>query len=307
MPRKAFEPSSRQILVMSQMWKQGVSVPAIAAEFGTTSFTVNGLCRKHRDLFPIRRAVDGMAVKIRACERCGASFSSRWARGKYCTSCKGAVYADDAKRSIKSRADTKSDAIAEIHQTLGRQVTSLAGMFGEPILAWCVTFSIPYDANLSKNARWRAGANGVVYTTERVRKLDAEIQRAVVDALDGREVVQNKVWVSFFVEKPDHKSDAINVVDTLCDAIKKAVGVDDRWFSIRQLDWAIKKTDPHIIISIAQESNENVISCSHCGEMKSPEAFNRNKSGPFGRARACISCKRVLDRAASKNRKQVAA
>jgi hypothetical protein len=307
MRKPHFSPTERQMSMMSQMWAQNVAVPELARQFGTTAFCINNLCRKRRDLFPVRKGSDALAVRDMDCVLCGSTFSSKWVRAKYCEPCRETAKNIEASTSIQSRAESRSDAIDFIQSTAGRQKTRLTDVFERPEFAWSVTFSVPYNQNVSKNARWRLGSRGVVYTTESVRKLDAEIQREVLRALDGRRLVQNKVWLSFFVEKPDHKSDAINVVDTLCDAIKKAVEVDDRWFSIRQLDWAIKKRDPHIIISIAQESNEPVITCSHCGEMKGVDLFNRNRSGPFGRARACIECKRVLDRAASEKRKARAA
>jgi len=297
---KKFIPTDRQIDVISQMWAQNVRVQDIAASFSTTPYCINALCRRYRDKFPQRDGAQSIQEDWKVCSLCGVSFRSKWKRSKYCEDCSYKAQQTASCDAVVRRAETRNEAIDWIKANRGKQKTRLTDIFDEPSMEWSVTFSIPYSNNASKNRRWRLNPGGAVYMLQEVRKFDAQVQRAVTTALAGRRVAQNKVWVSFYVEKPDHKSDAINVVDTLCDAIKKAVDIDDRWFSIGKLDWCIKKENPSIIVSIAQESCDDVLSCSHCGEIKTLDYFSKNKGGPFGRARVCIECRRVLDKFARK-------
>lgn len=74
-----------------------------------------------------------------------------------------------------------------------------------------------------------------------------------------------KVWIDILVQKPNMKGDAINLIDSICDAVKLAIGIDDRWFSIRKLDWEIVKVDPKIYVGIGQSIQETHFICSFCG------------------------------------------
>lgn len=299
--KKTFQPTDRQVEVIAQLWAQKASVADIAKQFGTTSYSINYLCRTHRDKFPKRDITEAMKIQVRDCVRCGSPFESKWVRRKYCEPCSYQVQIENSEDSVTRRSETRNEAIDWIQSNRGKQKSSLSDVFDRPDMDWVVAYSVPYSKNASKNRRWRVNPGGSVYMLAEVRKYDQIVQAATARALHGIKVAQNKVWLSFYIEKPDHKSDAINIVDTICDAIKKAIGIDDRWFCIRQLDWCIKKSDQKIIISIGQESTEDVIPCSHCGEIKAPEYFGKNRGGPFGRSRACIECRRVLDRKARKN------
>lgn len=64
---------------------------------------------------------------------------------------------------------------------------------------------------------------------------------------------KEKIWISIMAYKPDNKSgDVINLIDRICDSIKKATGIDDRWFSLEYVDWLIDKEHPKIEIKIRQ-------------------------------------------------------
>ena len=103
--------------------------------------------------------------------------------------------------------------------------------------------------------------------------------------------VQDKVWISIFVQKPDMKSlDPINVVDLVCDGIKETLGVDDRWFCIKILDWQVVKENPQILIEIGQSDDIPKKVCSYCGRILALENFNFNKSQIDGRSRVCKEC-----------------
>lgn len=122
-------------------------------------------------------------------------------------------------------------------------------------------------------------------------------------ALGDQKVFENKVWLSFFVQKPDHKSDAVNVVDTFCDAIKNIVGVDDRWFSLDIVDWEIKKHDPQVFVRIGQADCFDARACSYCGGIFPLDSFHKSKGNRLGRGRECRECKSVV----SAKRKELSA
>ena len=99
----------------------------------------------------------------------------------------------------------------------------------------------------------------------------------VRQSLEGISVVQNKVWIDILAQKPNHKGDAINVVDLVCDAIQEGCGVDDRWFCIRHLDWEIVKSNPRLFIGIGQASDVPVQVCSSCGVALPFECFTKER------------------------------
>lgn len=166
----------------------------------------------------------------------------------------------------------------------------------DPRMRHSIQVAVPFDPRFSKNALWNTGGQGHVYMRQEIKNtrdaLIYELQSVPGEWFDG------KVWISIFVEKPDARSDAVNVIDLICDAVKKAIGVDDRWFSIRRLDWAIVKTDPMIWVGVAQEVREHHRCCSYCGLIKPLTEFARNKSDKLrGRTRACSDCSTVVDAA----------
>ena len=107
-------------------------------------------------------------------------------------------------------------------------------------------------------------------------------------------IVHNKVWIDILVQKPNHKGDAVNVVDLVCDAVKDAIDrVDDRWFCIRRLDWQIVKGDPRLFVGVGQDSDEDCQVCSYCGQIKPLPEFNAARNQPLGVGRECKACRRA--------------
>lgn len=164
-----------------------------------------------------------------------------------------------------------------------------------PDLLWALRVAVPFTWAASKNHIYALQQTGH-------RELRAEsglfrlaVARRIKSALGDQVVVQNKVWVEIFVQKPNHKGDAINVIHAICDAVKDAVGVDDRWFSIRGVDWQIIKHNPQIFITVGQEEIEDVRACSSCGRLQSLEKFQNNRAAPRGKNRVCLECSRLQD------------
>lgn len=61
-----------------------------------------------------------------------------------------------------------------------------------------------------------------------------------------------KVWLDILVAKERHIGDAINFLDAVADCVKVAIDVDDRYFSVRRIDWIIDKEKPRVIVGISQ-------------------------------------------------------
>ena len=125
---------------------------------------------------------------------------------------------------------TRADARARIVEARGLTTMSVfwVDKVPPPNLARLVTIAIPYSQAFSKNALYKT-ARRHVYISERTR-LAARLVTALVSGESKKAGVswaQRKTYLSIFVEKPFHNSDAINVVDVLADAVKHAIGVDD--------------------------------------------------------------------------------
>lgn len=159
-----------------------------------------------------------------------------------------------------------------------------------PDLIWVVRVSVPFSYAASKNHIYVKRRLGHVALRREVVAKRQAITLAVRSAVDGRRIAQNKVWLDILVQKPDHRGDAVNVVDLVCDAVKDALGVDDRWFCIRRLDWEVAKTDPKLFIGVGQESDLDCQVCSHCGSIKPLDQFTRRKTARLGVGRACRAC-----------------
>jgi hypothetical protein len=98
------------------------------------------------------------------------------------------------------------------------------------------------------------------------------------------------------VQKPDARGDALNVIDAVSDAIKGVLGVDDRWYSVKRLDWQIVKDDPQIYIGISQKSDGDKRICSYCGRILTLDMFWKDKSNRMGVGRECKECKTAKGR-----------
>jgi Holliday junction resolvase RusA-like endonuclease len=152
--------------------------------------------------------------------------------------------------------------------------------------------AIPFDYAASKNAVWRTGRGGHVYARKESVAFRHELTAMIGDSAEGRVWYQRKTYIDVFVEKPNHRGDATNVLDLVCDAIKDAIGVDDRWYAITRLDWSIVKVDPRIIVGIRQCGFGDQQVCSHCGRAlaRTLEFFGKNASTSTGLSRVCKEC-----------------
>lgn len=236
------------------------------------------------------------------CGVCHCHFMTRQPRKLFCDPCGIERRRKSVDAGKTAKRVSRPEGVQAAREANALPGLGMAGIFERPDYEWIVQFSIPYSLNASKNRRWSNNGESVVYITRGIRKFERDLIWEIKLAMGARKVRQRKTWVSFFVQKPNHKSDAINVVDTLCDAIKKAIDLDDRWFSIGMVDWEVVKGDGKIFIRIAQESGGDELSCGHCGRIMSLDNFGKSRGGPFGRQRSCLECSRVIQRFANRAR-----
>jgi uncharacterized Zn-finger protein len=240
------------------------------------------------------------------CGDCGVDTPARSATQRYCPACstrrdleRKRLWVRDHPPSLFQRVRNSQHASRrkEMVREAGAEASDtakqgIAWLDPEaPDLIWLARISVPFSYAASKNHIYVKRRMGHVALRREVVAKRQAITLAVQSALAGRQVAHNKVWLDILVQKPDHRGDAVNVVDLVCDAVKDAIGVDDRWFSIRRLDWEVAKTDPRLFIGIGQESDRDCQVCSHCGSIKTLDQFSRRKDSRLGVGRACRDCR----------------
>lgn len=193
----------------------------------------------------------------------------------------------------KKMRDAPKARLAAKAVSLDQSSSMVDALSRKPNLIWAVLLETPFSLDGSKNRRWSNNRKGHVYLTKSVRSYSDALALQVKNAVRNMNIVQAKVWISIFVQKPDHRSDAINFVDTICDAIKVAIDLDDRWFSLDRVDWEVCKLDPKIYIKIGQESDSGMICCSYCGGIKTFDHFTKNRSSKTGYGRVCRDCRKL--------------
>lgn len=162
---------------------------------------------------------------------------------------------------------------------------------------------VPYSGAYSKNVMYGVRGKARLRWRPFIREESREKMRALILLLKPREQwPQRKTYIDIHVQKPHHKGDAINVLDLICDAVKRAIGIDDRWFAIRRLDWEIVKDNPTIHVQVIQYGDEVQKVCSGCGRIRDLSMFAARKTTskhysalPSGRRSShgtyCRSCK----------------
>ena len=228
------------------------------------------------------------------CKLCGLQFQSRNPRQFYCEPCSES---QDLKRKKLTHARAWSRGNRDKKRDTGILISrenakGLEDVFIRPQLRWHVRYFMPFSWSASKNALYTSVPQGHVALRRKARKYRDDLIYLTQHALRGQRIVQNKLWIDIFVEKASNRGDAVNLVDTICDAIKVATGLDDRWFCIRSLDWSINKDDPQVIIGIGQETDYDIQNCSYCGRLLGLHNFSSNRFRSIGVARTCKDCER---------------
>ncbi len=140
---------------------------------------------------------------------------------------------------------------------------------------------LPFSVHLLKNH---------AHTLRRHLTTEARAARqGVVDAVQAARVSgqrrrwpSRKTWLEIAAWKPSHHPDAINLLDGIADSVKVALGLDDRWFSVRRLDWGVDRLEPRVLLIVETDSWEDQVVCEGCGGI-TEERLMRSK-------RRCPGC-----------------
>lgn len=235
------------------------------------------------------------------CLDCGKKFEGT-SRKKYCDSCvalrrkknnleyarKHNVYNEEVKRKRREALRKK------VSENKARGIKNSAKSFSleefirQPDPFQIIQFSMPFTYAMSKNHIWSLGnGRNTVYKRAETKALEDEIIYRVRSFKDVK-FHQNKIWLDIFVEKPDNKGDAINFLDLIADSVKKAIEIDDRWFSVGRIDWKIVKENPQVTIRIYQEEDWDAYICSYCGRLLPCTCYRNGKSKSA--KRECKEC-----------------
>lgn len=254
-----------------------------------------------------------MFNKKLVCEVCKKEVERRSVAQKYCPECSQKRDRERKLRwakkhplpdeKVRAKRQKSSDRARNVGLEINRSERENTAWFGElPVFNWGIGVAIPFDYSLSKNHIWSLRSKGHVYLRQEARKAREYIAWMIKDALNKskRKLVQAKLWIDIFIQKPDHRGDAVNFLDLICDAIKDATGLDDKWYCIRRLDWQIVKEKPLIYIGISQIENEDCKVCSYCGRILPATLFLKNR-------RECSDCRRSIKKHERQAEKETAA
>jgi hypothetical protein len=102
---------------------------------------------------------------------------------------------------------------------------------------------------------WRTNRQGKIYLNPTAAREMNSIATQLIANYAGPQWQKGKIYVAIIVHRPDLRSDPCNFIDTICDAVKRATGVDDRYYAVR-LDWIHDKQEPRIEIAVWQRLKE---------------------------------------------------
>lgn len=237
------------------------------------------------------------------CGGCGLPCPRNSVAQRYCHGC--STERDKARKREWSARNQKPRPVVQRKAHVARaaaaatefaRLVAPAADITKPIehhrdMVWTVRVRFPFSYAMSKNAVWSmAGGGGHVFHRKNARSQRDALTLQIRRALGKIKPVEAKVYLDILVQKSNHRGDAINVVDLVCDAVKDAIGVDDRWFCIRGLDWEISKADPVVIVGISQRDTEHMRPCSSCGRIQPLSAYRPNKHTRMGITRDCKDC-----------------
>ena len=114
------------------------------------------------------------------------------------------------------------------------------------------TVTVPWTPGVLKNGRWRRSKTGIYLdpdaaTWHHVATL--LIRRAVPPLTLARE---DTLWLALDVTMPHRRSDPINVLDAVADAVQAATGINDRQYRVALLDGTCDRAvDPVIRLALS--------------------------------------------------------
>ena len=246
---------------------------------------------------------------FRECDKCKTVFEKRAPAQRFCMDC--AKWRDKARKiswqreqdllfgsghrreapglQVKRRVQRK-----EIGEAIGIQnIKAFSALPTREDARKVIRFEFPNDGYLSKNSLINIGmisGKPFTYVRKDITKRKEIIGLLVMSQLGSFSWPRSKTWVDVMVQKHMVGSDAINVVDTVCDAIKKGLGVDDEWFCIGTLDWEVVKKDPKICVQISTYDSAHQKVCGCCWQIKPETEFGKRTQNINGVSHECLSC-----------------
>lgn len=255
-------------------------------------------------------------MKSITCAVCGVTTTKRSSAQRYCVACSNVKDLERKRNWAREHGKPPNPETLAAHgvarRNHGSDVShslrrSIAWLPNEQInLVWHARVGVPFEYGFSKNAIFRNIPTGHVHLRQESNALRANLVARLSNALRVMKPVERRTWIDILVQKPNHRGDAVNVVDTVCDAVKVATGVDDRWFSIRRLDWEVVKKNPMLYVGVGQDDQVQQRVCSYCGQVLDMDQFGPHKQNRCGKSRVCRSCSRLTERLRSRTRRQAA-
>lgn len=249
---------------------------------------------------PLENVPRRKGSKVIRCGQCSTEVMG-YGSQKFCIQCSNARHSarqskwkkqnpaspEQTRRTTQRQNEARVKRGEKVSRAAARTIAWSASE--SPDLASLVRVAFPFSYGLSKNRLWSMASGGShVFMRQEIRNTKQALALIVQSAVKAGQIqfMPGKVWLDILIQKPNHKGDAVNLVDFICDAVKVGIGVDDRWFSIRRLDWEIVKTDPKIFIGIGQEEMTEQRVCSRCGQSRPLAHFPSHK-------RTCVVCSRA--------------
>jgi len=247
---------------------------------------------------------------FRECEKCKALFEKKAPVQRFCVNCgkwrdkarkiawqreQDRLFGGSAhRRETEGLATSRRVKRKERGEAIGlKNVKAFSSLPVRSDAKKVIRFEFPNDGYLSKNSLVNMGmVSGKPFTFVRkdIKKRKEAIGLLVMAQLGSYVWPRSKTFIDIMVQKHMVGSDAINVVDTVCDAIKKGLDVDDEWFCIGTLDWEVVKRDPKIYVQISTFDHEHQKVCGCCWQIKPELQFGKDAQGIHGVHHECLSC-----------------
>lgn len=164
-----------------------------------------------------------------------------------------------------------------------------------PEVEWIGAAEVPVVdwAAWSKNRTWRQNAVGrgpPVRLSPAAVRARRDLSRLVRASL-RRWPRHDRLWVAVDVVRGDLRGDPANCLDGVLDAVRDAVGRDDRHFAVWSLSWSLDPRDARLRVWVGEQLGPaGGLTCSRCGLLLPPDEFGRRRGSRTGRAARCRKC-----------------
>mgnify|MGYP001589436592 FL=1 len=165
----------------------------------------------------------------------------------------------------------------------------------EELNAYSLFLNIRFEFNIPRAWTKTFRYSTVFGLNQKAEGLKMDLAYKLQDLLEGKKIYHNKLWIAMTIYKPrvDHRNEYY--VQLISQVVQHVTKLPSTWYCY-QIDWAIDKKQPGVVLSIIQVEAAHKYICGICGKILSPEDFiqDRNqKSGCSGICRGCnaIRCK----------------